>query len=149
LWIKEEFSFDGHNFNSAFMKYATGSTYFGVPEHILNNALHRIKLTRGPNMNMNGPFSTNRRFFSTNVNSYEDFYIKINGLITKTTALQSKHWSLGFPVYSRYENIVNIKYEGPLQMTVTWKRRIISHMMGSILYFSLIIKKLLCMRELC
>jgi len=98
--VSAEF-FDGHSFQPVVAKHDSGASMLGVPleilSHMKDNTLQRVE-----DMRAFGPFN------STKCRVYHNFRVRISGLETRTTAIQTRDWLLGYPVLIRYLNTINI-----------------------------------------
>lgn len=48
--------------------------------------------------------------------SYKNQYIRINGLVTKTTVIEAREWLIGFTVIGRYRTVIDVSAAHPLVM---------------------------------
>jgi hypothetical protein len=52
----------------------------------------------------------------TRARAYENHFIRIGNLKTKTTVIESRTWLLGYSVISRFNNNINVSAEEPVKM---------------------------------
>ena len=101
--IRAEHSFSGLDFKTYIMKHSSGASMMGVPKEILSNPPPGVSLHRGENSCCIGPDG------SRNIaRVYNDNYIKVAGLSIKVDVIESRVWLLGFPVLSRFRNVLDI-----------------------------------------
>ena len=98
--VSAEF-FDGHSFQPIVAKHDSGASMLGVPLEILSK-IKDSTLKRAEDIRTLGPFN------STQCRVYHNFRVRISGLETMTTAVQTRVWRLGYPVITRYLNTINI-----------------------------------------
>jgi hypothetical protein len=115
IFALAEHSFGGGApFQQALMKHDTGAQLMGIPYEVAANPpagliLERdsINLSIGPG----GGVGKKGR-------SYKNQYFRLNGLVTKTTVVETREWFIGFPVISRYRTVIDVSSAAsPLVMT--------------------------------
>jgi hypothetical protein len=75
----------------------------GVPNDILSNPPSGIALERGPNRIYIGPNGSRHL-----ARVFLDNYIKVAGLSFKVRVIERRVWLLGFPVLSRFRNVLDV-----------------------------------------
>jgi len=114
LWIRGDYSEDGGKtfLPAPWMKYGTGADMMGVPSRVLSNPQ-----IASPHFQRDGEiYCQDGRGKITKANIYKDFYIKINGLTTRTRAVVSPRWLAGFPIWSRYRTVIDLSINDYLTM---------------------------------
>eukprot|EP01124_Arcella_intermedia_P003658 TRINITY_DN12017_c0_g1_i1.p1 TRINITY_DN12017_c0_g1~~TRINITY_DN12017_c0_g1_i1.p1 ORF type:complete len:294 (+),score=26.25 TRINITY_DN12017_c0_g1_i1:42-923(+) len=109
--VRSKYSFDGKNFIETVMKYDPGATLIGAPREVLLNPPAGVLLDRGPDI-----YYYTHSGQPIKARSYNENYIEVAGLLTKTTFVESRVWLLGYPVISRFINTLNIKAKEPVVM---------------------------------
>lgn len=102
---------DGANFVDCSMKHDTGATMLGVPRDVLSS-LKDTSLQRAGELDLYGPSNVTK-----GRRCYHNFRVVIGGMETKTTAIQTREFLLGYPVISRYRNIIDDTAQQKLSMT--------------------------------
>jgi len=91
------------------MKYDPGSTHIGVPKAILSNPPAGVALIRGKNKHVLQPHGE----ITSPV--YLKNYIRVGGLLTQVSFIQTRVWLLGYPVLTRFVNTINVTANEPVK----------------------------------
>ena len=75
----------------------------GVPKEIISNPPKDVVLERGENTFYIGPDGSRHI-----ARIYLDNYIRVAGMTIKVEAIESRVWLLGFPVLSRFRNVLDV-----------------------------------------
>ncbi|KAJ1403328.1 hypothetical protein B484DRAFT_457563 [Ochromonadaceae sp. CCMP2298] len=111
FYISGEHSFgEDAPFQQALMKHDTGAQLVGIPREVISNPPAGMVLERGKINLAIGPAG------STKGRSFNNQYIRVNGLVTKTTVIESREWLVGFPVIARFRTVLDVTAESPLVM---------------------------------
>jgi hypothetical protein len=102
--------FNGKSFEPVSTKHDTGASMLGVPLEVLSS-MKDSSLVRARNVIAHGPFHSSKSRI------YHNFRVRINGLETRTTAIQARDWLLGYPVLIRYLNTINADSSQKLTLT--------------------------------
>lgn len=101
--IRAEHSFSGQDFRSYVMKHDSGAGMMGVPHDIIANPPSGVVLKRHDDAEFIGPGGSR-----TIARVYGDNYIRVCGVTIKVDIIESRVWRLGFPVLSRFRNILDV-----------------------------------------
>jgi hypothetical protein len=102
--IRAEHSFGlGHDFKSYIMKHDSGASMMGIPTDILSNPPSGVVLQRKPDIFYIGPSGDRQA-----ARAYRNHYIRVAGQTIKVDVIESRVWLLGFPVLSRFRNILDV-----------------------------------------
>jgi hypothetical protein len=104
IFVRAEHSFDGQNFKPYLMKHHTGAAMMGIPFEVLATPPAGVSLERGTDLRYIGP-SGRRDVMRT----YNNNYIRVAGLTIKVPVIESRVWLLGYPILSRFRNIIDVK----------------------------------------
>lgn len=99
LFVRGELSFDGKEYEEVAWKYDTGASMVGVPAEVLASPPQGVVLTRQGSVLVG----------SSKLNAYEGLYVRVGGLVTRTTVVEARSFLLGFPVYSRFRALLDAR----------------------------------------
>ncbi|KAJ1393894.1 hypothetical protein B484DRAFT_408055 [Ochromonadaceae sp. CCMP2298] len=109
FFISGEHSFGGA-FQATLMKHDTGAQLVGIPREVISNPPAGTVLERAKSNLAIG------RGGAAKGRMYNNQYIRVNGLVTKTTVVESREWLVSFPVIARFCTVLDVTADPPLVM---------------------------------
>ena len=109
ILCKAQHSFTAKDpFSDIIMKHETGASVVGAPQSVVDATMAR-NLPMGQECNLVGVGRTTSKVCASQ-------YVNLFGLITKVDLVAYKCWIIGYPLWKRYKNIVDVQAQQPLVM---------------------------------